>query len=80
MKSNSEVEVSHVSQSGIWLLLRDREVFLSYETFPWFKDASESAVFNVQLPQPRHLYWPDLDVDLAVASIKHPESFPLVLS
>ena len=24
------------------------------------------------------LYWPDLDVDLAVESIEHPERFPLV--
>jgi hypothetical protein len=64
-------EVSHISQHGIWLLLRDR-VFLSYQDFPWFKDASASAVLNVQLPQPHHLYWPDLDIDLAVESIEHP--------
>jgi hypothetical protein len=25
-----------------------------------------------------HLYWPDLDVDLAVESIRNPERFPLV--
>ena len=73
-----EVEVSHISQHGIWLLLGDREMFLSYDKFPWFKDAPVSAVLNVQLPQPRHLYWPDLDIDLAVESIEHPERFPLV--
>jgi hypothetical protein len=72
------VEVSHISQHGIWLLLRDRELFLSYQDFPWFKDAPVSAVLNVLLPQPNHLYWPDLDIDLAVASIEHPERFPLV--
>jgi hypothetical protein len=27
---------------------------------------------------PHHLYWPDLDIDLAVESIRHPEQFPLV--
>ena len=71
-------EVSHISQHGVWLLLRDREMFLSYNDFPWFKDAAFSAVLNVQLPQPQHLYWPDLDIDLAVESIEHPERFPLV--
>lgn len=71
-------EVSHISQRGFWLLLRNRELFLSYRDFPWFKDAPVSAVFNVQLPQPQHLYWPDLDIDLAVESIEHPERFPLV--
>ena len=78
MKSNSEVEVSHISQHGIWLLVDDREMFLSYDTFPWFKNASVSAVLNVQLPQPHHLYWPDLDIDLAVESIEDPEGFPLL--
>lgn len=31
-----------------------------------------------KLPSPRHLYWPELDVDLAVESIEHPEKYPLV--
>jgi hypothetical protein len=71
-------EVSQISQHGISLLLVDRELFLSYNDFPWFKDAAVSAVSNVQLPQPDHLYWPALDIDIAVASIEHPERFPLV--
>ena len=35
-------------------------------------------VTNVERPHPHHLYWPDLDVDLAVESIRHPDKFPLV--
>jgi hypothetical protein len=35
-------------------------------------------LLNVELPSARHLYWPDLDVDIAVESIDHPERFPLV--
>lgn len=66
-------EVSHISQRGFWLLLHDRELFLSYQNFPWFKDAPMSAVLSVQLPHPNHLYWPDLDIDLSVESIEHPE-------
>ena len=72
------VEVSQISQHGILLLLADREMFLSFDDFPWFKDASVSAVLNVELPQPHHLYWPDLDIDLSVESIEHPERFPLI--
>jgi hypothetical protein len=71
-------EVSHISQHGFWLLLRDRELFLSYDDFPWFKDVAVSAVLNVQLPQPHHLYWPDLDIDIAVDSINHTERYPLI--
>jgi len=74
----SEVEVTHISNHGFWLLLGGRESFLPFENFPWFKNAPVSAILNVELPSPHHLYWPDLDVDFAVESIEHPERFPLV--
>lgn len=76
--NTSGLEVSHISKDGVWLSLRDRELFLSFEHFPWFKDASITAILNVHLTQPDHLYWPDLDVDLTVESIEDPEQFPLV--
>ena len=60
------------------MLVEEREVFLPFETFPWFREAPIGQLVNVTLPQPRHLYWPDLDVDLAVESIDHPAKFPLV--
>ena len=74
----SEVEVTQISTHGIWLLLQEREHFLSFENFPWFKDASISAIHNVELLNEHHLFWPDLDIDLAVDSIERPERFPLV--
>ncbi len=74
----SEVEVTNVSKHGFWLLIRDQEVFVPFTEFPWFRDAPIGQLLNVQLPSPHHLYWPDLDVDLAVDSLFHPERFPLV--
>lgn len=73
-------EVTHISRHGFWLLLEDRELFLPFTDFPWFRDAPVSAILNVEWPQPHHLYWPDLDVDLAVESIEHPDRYPLVSS
>ena len=77
-KSTSEVEVTNISKHGFWLLLDGRELFLPFEEFPWFRNVPVGKLLNVELPHPRHLYWPDLDVDLAVESIEHPERFPLV--
>lgn len=74
----SEVEVTNVSQNGFWLLIRDQEHFLPFEQFPWFREATIGKLTHVELPSPHHLYWPDLDIDLAVESILHPENFPLV--
>lgn len=77
-RNTSEVEVGNVSAHGLWLLIGDRERFLSFKEFPWFREATIGQLTNVQLPSPHHLYWPDLDVDLAVESLDHPERFPLV--
>lgn len=52
---------------------------MTFEHFPWFKDASVAAIMNVQITDPGHLYWPDLDIDLAVESIEYPERFPLLV-
>jgi hypothetical protein len=77
-ESTLDVEVTQISKHGFWLLLGKKELFLPFSEFPWFKKASVSAMLKVQLLHPGHLYWPDLDVDLAVDSIEHPEKFPLV--
>jgi len=77
-KNTSGAEVTNISKHGFWLLVADEELFVSFKDFPWFKDASVSEILKVEWPQPRHLYWPDLDVDLDVESVKHPEKFPLI--
>jgi hypothetical protein len=79
-KPTSEVEVTNVSRHGFWILLKERECFLPFSEFPWFRDATISQLTCVELPSDHHLYWPELDVDLAVESVEHPEQFPLVSS
>ena len=76
--NTSEAEVTNVSRQGFWLLLGEEELFVAFKDFPWFADAPIGKLMQVELPQPHHLYWPELDVDLAVESIRHPEAFPLV--
>ena len=77
-RNTSPVEVTNVSAHGLWLFVGEREHFVSFAEFPWFRDAAIGAITNVQLPSPGHLYWPDLDLDLAVESLVHPEKYPLV--
>ena len=74
----SQAEVTHVSKHGLWLLLDDEELFLSFTDFPWFKAATIDQLCEIERPTEDHLYWPSLDVDLAVASIRNPSAFPLV--
>ena len=74
----SIVEVTNVSKHGFWLILEERERFLAFDAFPWFREATIDELLNVELAGPGHLRWPALDVDLAVDSIDRPGDYPLV--
>ena len=76
--ATSEVEVSLASNKGFWLLLKNEELFVPYAEFPWFKQATLEQITSVEWLTPNHLYWPLLDVDLAVESIRDPKQFPLI--
>ena len=75
--STLDVEITNISTFGIWILIRGKEFFMSYEHFPWFKEQTVQSIINVEEPSSGHLFWPDLDVDLTEESIEHPERFPL---
>ena len=77
-RNTSAVELTNVSGTGFWLLLDGQEFFLPFKQFPWFENVTIGQLANVERPRPDHLYWPDLDVDLALDSIEHPERYPLV--
>ena len=72
-----EVEVTNISNHGFWMLIKDKELFLSYEDFPWFKDKTIKDITKVELFGEGHLYWENLDIDLSIEMIEHPERFPL---
>lgn len=71
-------EVTNVSPHCFWLLVGDEELVVPFSEFPWFKKATIAQLTDLERPSEDHLYWPQLDVDLSVASIRSPEDFPLV--
>jgi hypothetical protein len=75
--TTADIEIVSISRHGFWLYLDGRELFVSFKEFPWFAEAAVNKIINVLRPSPDHLYWPDLDVDLSVESVEHPERFPL---
>ncbi|REJ74842.1 MAG: DUF2442 domain-containing protein [Acidobacteria bacterium] len=76
--STFQIEVTNISGHGFWILVSEGEFFLPFDEFPWFRDASVAAIANVEMPHPGHLFWPSLDIDLSLDSIRHPEKYPLV--
>jgi len=77
-KSTSAVEVTNVSKHGFWLLTGSQELFAAFDDFSWFREAPIGQLLEVEMPRPGHLYWPRLDVDLALESLETPSAFPLV--
>lgn len=73
-----EVEVTNISPHGFWLFLGAEEIAVPYSQFPWFKSATVEQISAVERPTENHLYWPLLDVDLSVESLRDPAAFPLV--
>lgn len=74
----SEAEVTHIPRHGFWVLLGDEELHVPFEQFPWFKQATVEQITTVEHPTADHLYWPALDVDLSVRSIRRPADFLLM--
>ena len=81
-RATSAAEVTHVSRHGFWLLLDDEEqadeLLVPFTEFPWFRRATIEQLLDVEWPTPDHLYWPQLDVDLSVRSIRDPAAVPLI--
>lgn len=77
-RNTSKAEITNISQHGFWILLAEKEYFLPFEKYPWFKEAKISAITNLKVLHGHHLYWPDLDVDLTTEILENPENYPLI--
>ncbi len=77
-KNTLAVEVTNISAHGVWLLAHEKELFMSYEDFPWFKDQKVNSIINVEEQSTGHYYWPDIDVDLTQEIIEHPDHYPMI--
>lgn len=71
------VSVENITSFGLWMLVKGKEYFLTYQDYPYFKDQTIKSIQNVKLLHGFHLHWPDLDVDLEINNLENPEKYPL---
>ena len=71
------VSVENITSFGLWMLVKGKEYFLTYQDYPYFKDQTKKSIQNVKLLHGFHLHWPDLDVDLEINNLENPEKYPL---
>lgn len=82
LKSNTAstlVSVLMINAQGIMISVQGYDYFLSYNRIPWMQDAPFRSVLNVQMSGPESIEWPDLDIDLEIESLRHPERYPLII-
>ena len=70
-------EVTNISRKGFWLLVDDKEYFISYSQYPEFLEMNLNQIFNVKSIDLKQFHWSDKDIDIDIESLKTPETFPL---
>ena len=75
--NTSPCEVTSIDFAGFWLLVDDREYFVPFDDYPAFRRATVAQIYAMQRLGPSQVYWPDLDVDIELEALEHPERFPL---
>ncbi|MBP5443732.1 MAG: DUF2442 domain-containing protein [Treponema sp.] len=74
----AKTEVTNISPFGIWILSNDKEYFISYKDFPVFITASIKQIANVTTDFSGNLHWEELDADIELDCLEHPERYPLL--
>lgn len=78
--STSYSEVTNISAAGFWLLVDDREYFVSFDDYPVFRRATVAQIYAMQRLGPTQFHWPELDADIELDALEHPEHYPLLFS
>ena len=76
--AENKAEVTYISRHGLVLWVKDKEYYLPYEKYPWFKKATVDDIFNVRLLGRDHIRWEALDVDLSLGILQNPDQYPLI--
>ena len=72
--------VQNISDKGMWILVNRQEFYLPFTNFPWFLKGTIAQIYNLRFAHGKYLHWPDLDVDIELDALKHPEAYPLTYS
>ncbi|RLA06641.1 MAG: DUF2442 domain-containing protein [Gammaproteobacteria bacterium] len=75
-----KAEITNISAFGLWILTNEKEFFVDFDKFPWFKNQSIADITQVENQGFGHLYWKNLDIDLSLNMIENPDKYPLTYS
>ena len=70
--------VYRMDSKGFWIFYQGREYQVPFETFPWFKKCPIGSIYNYEVDNFGNFHWPDIEVDLNIDILEHPENYPLI--
>lgn len=76
-KITLEYEVTNISNSGFWMIVKESEYFISFSEYPEFLEMTLKQIFNVKSIDLKQFHWADKDIDIDIESLEKPEAFPL---
>jgi hypothetical protein len=72
----ARAEITSINCYGFWLRCHREELYLPFSLFPWFEHATVAQLCRVECFGDTCLYWPGLDLELGIASIRHAMAAP----
>jgi hypothetical protein len=72
-----DTQVTSIQRTGFWVIVDDNEFFVDFEDYPDFKKATVAQIRSFRRSK-GGLHWDELDVDIEVEALKHPEQYPLI--
>ena len=72
-----QAQITSIEQDGFWLLTEEGEFFVAFEQYPAFQKAKVKQIFDFEQDEDT-FYWPELDIDIELDALKHPEKYPLI--
>jgi hypothetical protein len=74
---STNYRLTNIERDGFWILIKGQEFFVPFDRYPAFKQANIDQIFNFH-GDDQDINWPQLDVDIEVDALKHPENYPLI--
>jgi hypothetical protein len=69
--------ISGINDLGFWVLVDFKEYFIPFSDYPGFRNSSINQIFKIKFNPPSQLHWEELDIDIELQALSHPELFPL---
>ena len=68
--------VTSIQRTGFWILIDDKEYFVDFEEYPDFTKATVAQIHHFRHSH-GELHWDELDVDMEIEALIHPEKYSL---